>query len=111
MLFPSRYSILQRCVPLLSRHFSTAPTLSSQYHPGYIEPIPDKKELAKLEETKEITSLLYQPVKALVSDRPVSLFYDELYAYFIRLTMHKRQRRNTARVLMEETFIYIKVSN
>lgn len=109
MLQAIRANILSRITSQIACQASFVPVRNSQYNQHFLEPIPDKDTLNVLEATGELEELKFKPVKALVHDRTFSVFYDDLYAKFVRFTMSKRRSKACARHLMEETFIQIKV--
>ncbi|ETN61601.1 mitochondrial ribosomal protein S7 [Anopheles darlingi] len=79
----------------------------SQYGPHFIEPIVNKEEIAKLQETGELSKIAHVPIKAALANQTTSVFYDPLVSQFTNYVM-KQGNKELARGLVEKGFENIK---
>uniref|UniRef100_A0A182F2P5 Small ribosomal subunit protein uS7m n=2 Tax=Anopheles albimanus TaxID=7167 RepID=A0A182F2P5_ANOAL len=79
----------------------------SQYGPHFIEPIVNKEEISRLQETGELSKIAHVPIKAALSNQSSSVFYDPLVSQFTNYVM-KHGNRELARGLVERGFENIK---
>ncbi|XP_076373724.1 mitochondrial ribosomal protein S7 [Tachypleus tridentatus] len=78
-----------------------------RYPAPFIDAVPKKKDLEKLEKEGVMKELAFSPVKAAPNDLSCSLFRESVINHFTNIVMRKGQKK-LARQLLEETFVAIK---